>query len=164
MGEGDMNRVKLESEGNRDVVRHEELHMSYLAHPGLDVKPSIEDPSLSTSALCPAPLCRQFWKAGNYHDEFAPKSRVQKELVGTKTPTSPVNETAITICMFTPSSFTQMPLLIRGLLEHAFCAAIAELIDNAIDEIKSQIQEMGVHLCSFEMMEVEWIQRQFGAV
>lgn len=29
----------------------------------------------SSSTICPAPVCRQFWKAGNYNDELSSKSQ-----------------------------------------------------------------------------------------
>lgn len=29
----------------------------------------------SSSTICPAPICRQFWKAGNYTDELSSKSQ-----------------------------------------------------------------------------------------
>lgn len=38
----------------------------------------MDDTSLSsTSPICPAPLCRQFWKAGNYDDELGSKVTLQ---------------------------------------------------------------------------------------
>lgn len=34
---------------------------------------SIGGSSLTSSQICPPPLCRQFWKAGNYDDGFSSK-------------------------------------------------------------------------------------------
>lgn len=31
----------------------------------------------SSSSICPAPLCRQFWKAGNYEDGLGSKATLQ---------------------------------------------------------------------------------------
>lgn len=42
----------------------------------------VNDSSLcSTSPICSAPLCRQFWKAGNYHDGLSTKSSLQSILL-----------------------------------------------------------------------------------
>lgn len=38
----------------------------------------VDDTSLaSSSARCPAPICRQFWKAGSYSDTLAPNTSLQ---------------------------------------------------------------------------------------
>jgi hypothetical protein len=37
----------------------------------------------STSPMCPAPLCRQFWKAGNYDDGLGSKVSLQSILLST---------------------------------------------------------------------------------
>ncbi|PIN20254.1 MORC family ATPase [Handroanthus impetiginosus] len=40
--------------------------------------PPIDDSSFcSTSSICPAPICRQFWKAGNYDDKLISKPTSQ---------------------------------------------------------------------------------------
>lgn len=42
----------------------------------------VDDSSLSsTSPTCPAPLCRQFWKAGNYNDGLGSKVSLQSMLL-----------------------------------------------------------------------------------
>lgn len=74
--EGAMDCVKSESEGDKSLIQ-QELHMPYLVHPGLNVQPTAEDTTFFASSICPAPICRQFWKAGNYNDEFVSRSRVQ---------------------------------------------------------------------------------------
>lgn len=106
MGEADINRVKLEAEFDGSIVENGVLHSSYLPPPGWDVQPRAqdseddmilnalsavrnsttvletaqtleEDTDFSASPICPAPLCRQFWKAGNYEDAPAAISQVQ---------------------------------------------------------------------------------------
>jgi hypothetical protein len=43
---------------------------------------SVDDTSLpSTSPTCSAPLCRQFWKAGNYDDGIGSKVSLQSNLL-----------------------------------------------------------------------------------
>lgn len=42
----------------------------------------VDDSSLSsTSPTCPAPLCRQFWKAGNYNDGLGSEVSLQSKLL-----------------------------------------------------------------------------------
>ncbi|RVW53007.1 Protein MICRORCHIDIA 6 [Vitis vinifera] len=75
----------------------------------------MDDTSLSsTSPICPAPLCRQFWKAGNYDDELGSKVTLQngKNYLHVHP-------------MFLHSNATSH--------KWAF-GAIAELLDNAVDE------------------------------
>ncbi|XP_021857826.1 protein MICRORCHIDIA 6 isoform X2 [Spinacia oleracea] len=117
MGEIGMNCVKSESEGNSSLIQHEEFHMPYLVNPGLDVQPSVDDTIFSASPICPAPLCRQFWKAGNYDDEFVPKPRDQYK-----------------------SNYLHVhpKFLHSNATSHKWAfGAIAELIDNAIDEVQN---------------------------
>ncbi|XP_020537498.1 protein MICRORCHIDIA 6 isoform X2 [Jatropha curcas] len=71
----------------------------------------------SASTICPAPLCRQFWKAGNYDDCLGSKVTLQN---GT-------NYLHVHP-MFLHSNATSH--------KWAF-GAIAELLDNAIDEIQN---------------------------
>lgn len=141
IGEVDMNPVKSETEFIES--RHEE---SYAAPPGWESHPSIqesednrssnalstgqsstsileqaqspiEDTSFSGSQLCPAPLCRQFWKAGNYEDALASRSHGQKS-----------------------QNYLHVhpKFLHSNATSHKWAfGAIAELLDNAIDEIQN---------------------------
>ncbi|KAL8256918.1 hypothetical protein R6Q59_028959 [Mikania micrantha] len=70
----------------------------------------------STSPICAAPLCRQFWKAGSYNDDLIPKSATK---LG--------------------SSYLHIhpKFLHSNATSHKWAfGAIAELIDNAVDEIE----------------------------
>lgn len=71
----------------------------------------------SSSSICPAPLCRQFWKAGNYEDGLGSKATLQngKNFLHVHP-------------MFLHSNATSH--------KWAF-GAVAELLDNAIDEIQN---------------------------
>ncbi|KAH9616787.1 hypothetical protein KSS87_023828 [Heliosperma pusillum] len=142
MGEVRMNYVKSESHQNGSSVQSEKLNISTLPPPGFDFCPraqnshdiristdcssyqrsintwderqySTED--ASASPICPAPLCRQFWKAGDYTDTFASKSRTQNS-----------------------KSYMHIhpKFLHSNATSHKWAfGAIAELLDNAIDEI-----------------------------
>ncbi|XP_010678804.2 protein MICRORCHIDIA 6 isoform X2 [Beta vulgaris subsp. vulgaris] len=114
--EGAMDCVKSESEGDKSLIQ-QELHMPYLVHPGLNVQPPAEDTTFFASSICPAPICRQFWKAGNYNDEFVSRSRVQNS-----------NNYLHVHPKFLHSNATSH--------KWAF-GAMAELLDNAIDEIQN---------------------------
>ncbi|KAG7023121.1 Protein MICRORCHIDIA 6, partial [Cucurbita argyrosperma subsp. argyrosperma] len=83
----------------------------------LDQVPSPADDSglTSPSPLCPAPVCRQFWKAGNYDDAVAAKVTVQSSKGHLHVHP-----------MFLHSNATSH--------KWAF-GAVAELLDNAVDEI-----------------------------
>ncbi|XP_038686675.1 protein MICRORCHIDIA 6-like isoform X1 [Tripterygium wilfordii] len=71
----------------------------------------------STSSICPAPLCRQFWKAGNYDDGLVSKITLQN------------GKNSVHVHpMFLHSNATSH--------KWAF-GAIAELLDNAVDEIQN---------------------------
>ncbi|CAL1405244.1 unnamed protein product [Linum trigynum] len=71
----------------------------------------------SSTILPPAPLCRQFWKAGNYSDAHGSKVNLQS------------GKTCLHVHpMFLHSNATSH--------KWAF-GAIAELLDNAIDEIQN---------------------------
>ncbi|KAJ7956214.1 protein MICRORCHIDIA 6 [Quillaja saponaria] len=85
----------------------------------LDHEPSpVDDAGLSsTSPMCPAPICRQFWKAGNYDDGLG--SRVKLQNAKNHLYVHP---------MFLHSNATSH--------KWAF-GAIAELLDNAVDEIQN---------------------------
>ncbi|PHT63198.1 hypothetical protein T459_33007 [Capsicum annuum] len=78
----------------------------------------IDDSSLcSTSQICPAPLSRQFWKAGNYDEGRATKSTLKKG-----------------------SSFLHIhpKFLHSNATSHKWAfGAVAELLDNAVDEIQN---------------------------
>ncbi|KAG8644062.1 protein MICRORCHIDIA 6 isoform X2 [Manihot esculenta] len=78
----------------------------------------VDDTGISSaSTICPAPLCRQFWKAGNYDDGLGSKVTFQngKNYLHVHP-------------MFLHSNATSH--------KWAF-GAIAELLDNAIDEIQN---------------------------
>ncbi|GAB2221222.1 hypothetical protein Drorol1_Dr00012393 [Drosera rotundifolia] len=78
----------------------------------------IDDTSLSSaSPLCPAPICRQFWKAGNYEDALAPKTRIQ----------SAKNHLHV-----------HPKFLHSNATSHKWAfGAVAELLDNSFDEIQN---------------------------
>ncbi|XP_024972201.1 protein MICRORCHIDIA 6-like isoform X2 [Cynara cardunculus var. scolymus] len=79
---------------------------------------SVDDASLcSTSPVCVAPIIRQFWKAGVYNDELTPKSTTQSG-----------------------SSYLHIHprFLHSNATSHKWVfGAVAELIDNAVDEIQN---------------------------
>ncbi|KAF5476770.1 hypothetical protein F2P56_003473 [Juglans regia] len=78
----------------------------------------VDDSSLSsTSPTCPAPLCRQFWKAGNYNDGLGSKVSLQNG-----------KNYLLVHPMFLHSNATSH--------KWAF-GAVAELLDNAVDEIRN---------------------------
>ncbi|KAK6920674.1 Morc, S5 domain 2-like [Dillenia turbinata] len=69
----------------------------------------------SASPLCPAPLSRQFWKAGNYDDEHVSKAAVPKN---------------------TGYVHIHPKFLHSNATSHKWVlGAIAELVDNAVDQI-----------------------------
>ncbi|KAL8230604.1 hypothetical protein R6Q57_000382 [Mikania cordata] len=71
----------------------------------------------STSPVSAAPLCRQFWKAGTYNDDITPKSTTKSG-----------------------SSYLHIhpKFLHSNATSHKWAfGAIAELIDNAVDEIQN---------------------------
>ncbi|XP_010459563.2 PREDICTED: protein MICRORCHIDIA 6 isoform X5 [Camelina sativa] len=71
----------------------------------------------SSSTICPAPVCRQFWKAGSYNDELSSKSQ------------RPNGKNYLHVHpMFLHSNATSH--------KWAF-GAVAELLDNAVDEIQN---------------------------
>lgn len=140
MGEVDTSRVKSEPEFSGGLIQNGEFHSSYLAPPGWDVQPRAqesvdkktsnaittaennastleEDTYFSTSPICPAPLCRQFWKAGNYEDVLSSRSQVQNS-----------------------KNYLHVhpKFLHSNATSHKWAfGAIAELLDNAIDEIQN---------------------------
>nr|XP_043618065.1 protein MICRORCHIDIA 6-like [Erigeron canadensis] len=79
----------------------------------------VDDANLcSTSPVCAAPVCRQFWKAGTYNDDLAPKSTTKSG-----------------------SSYLHIhpKFLHSNATSHKWAfGAIAELIDNAVDEIQKE--------------------------
>nr|GMD33033.1 protein MICRORCHIDIA 6-like [Ipomoea batatas] len=79
---------------------------------------SVDDSGLcSISPICPAPLCRQFWKAGNYDDGLSSK---------------PTHKN------FTNYLHIHPKFLHSNATSHKWAfGAIAELLDNAIDEIQN---------------------------
>ncbi|XP_065860649.1 protein MICRORCHIDIA 6-like [Euphorbia lathyris] len=135
IGKGEMEVVKLESEGgiqkknieNLALAKHkrsiiqlerqefEESSASSMLEQG---QSHVDDTGVcSETTICPAPLCRQFWKAGNYIDTLASKATVQdgKSYLHVHP-------------MFLHSNATSH--------QWAF-GAIAELLDNAVDEIQN---------------------------
>ncbi|KAL6493511.1 Protein MICRORCHIDIA 6 [Orobanche gracilis] len=80
-------------------------------------RPSIGDPSYcSTSSICPAPICRQFWKAGNYDDRLSIK---------------PTYRNCTGYLRIHPK------FLHSNATSHKWAfGAMAELLDNAVDEIQ----------------------------
>ncbi|KAI3761372.1 hypothetical protein L1987_51786 [Smallanthus sonchifolius] len=97
---------------------HNEENRSSTGTSVLDQEQSpVDDANLcSTSPICAAPLCRQFWKAGAYNDDLAPKSTTK---LG--------------------SSYLHIhpKFLHSNATSHKWAfGAIAELIDNAVDEIQ----------------------------
>uniref|UniRef100_A0A5B6ZI37 Putative MORC family CW-type zinc finger protein 3 isoform X1 n=1 Tax=Davidia involucrata TaxID=16924 RepID=A0A5B6ZI37_DAVIN len=78
----------------------------------------IDNTSLSsTSPICSAPLCRQFWKSGNYDDGLASKSTFQN------------GKNYLHI---------HPKFLHSNATSHKWAfGAIAELLDNAVDEIQN---------------------------
>ncbi|XP_057516293.1 protein MICRORCHIDIA 6-like isoform X6 [Amaranthus tricolor] len=145
MEEVDVSRVKSEEEFNGSLMQHADNYSSYLAPPGWDVRPRAQesnnnssnplsthkdrtsiletmetpviDMDFSASPICPAPICRQFWKAGNYEDILTSKSQVQ---IG--------NNYLHVHPKFLHSNATSH--------KWAF-GAVAELLDNAIDEVQN---------------------------
>ncbi|KAA8530215.1 hypothetical protein F0562_004924 [Nyssa sinensis] len=77
----------------------------------------VEESSPSQPSLCPAPICRQFWKAGNYDTGQ-----------GSKAPLQNGKNHLRVHPMFLHSNATSH--------KWAF-GAIAELLDNAVDEIQN---------------------------
>ncbi|RID48227.1 hypothetical protein BRARA_I04756 [Brassica rapa] len=74
----------------------------------------------SSSTICPAPVCRQFWKAGSYSDELSSKSQQ---------PSMQSGKNYLHVHpMFLHSNATSH--------KWAF-GAVAELLDNAVDEIQN---------------------------
>ncbi|XP_023765045.1 protein MICRORCHIDIA 6 [Lactuca sativa] len=79
---------------------------------------AVDDANLcSTSSICAAPICRQFWKAGVYNDHITPKFATQSG-----------------------SSYLHIHprFLHSNATSHKWVfGAVAELIDNAVDEIQN---------------------------
>nr|XP_043636214.1 protein MICRORCHIDIA 6-like [Erigeron canadensis]XP_043636215.1 protein MICRORCHIDIA 6-like [Erigeron canadensis]XP_043636216.1 protein MICRORCHIDIA 6-like [Erigeron canadensis] len=112
----DANAVKLEPDldGISDQVKQPSRGRTSI----LDQEQSaVDDADLcSSSPVCEAPIIRQFWKAGAYDTEFTPKSATQ-------------------------SGSTYLHIHPRFLHSNATShkwvfGAVAELIDNAVDEIQ----------------------------
>ncbi|CAO2819056.1 unnamed protein product [Amaranthus hypochondriacus] len=141
----DISCVKSEAEFNGSLMQHAHSYSSSLAPPGWDLRPGAQesnnnnsnpvstrkdrtsmletmetpvvDIDFSASPICPAPICRQFWKAGNYEDILKSKSQVQNG-----------NNYLHVHPKFLHSNATSH--------KWAF-GAVAELLDNAIDEIQN---------------------------
>ncbi|XP_076947656.1 protein MICRORCHIDIA 6-like [Bidens hawaiensis] len=118
--EGDTTAVKLETDphGARYTQQKSKHYEENSGTSVLDQEQSpLDDANLcSTSPICAAPLCRQFWKAGAYNDDLTPKSTTK---LG--------------------SSYLHIhpKFLHTNATSHKWVfGAIAELIDNAVDEIQ----------------------------
>ncbi|KAL8217540.1 hypothetical protein R6Q57_020913 [Mikania cordata] len=118
----DTTAVKFETDRGRIPIQqnqnHNEENRSSTGTSALDQEQSpIDDANLcSTSPICAAPLCRQFWKAGSYNDDLILKSATK---LG--------------------SSYLHIhpKFLHSNATSHKWAfGAIAELIDNAVDEIE----------------------------
>ncbi|KAL8457872.1 hypothetical protein ACS0TY_035659 [Phlomoides rotata] len=71
----------------------------------------------STSSISPAPICRQFWKAGNYDDRLNPK---------------PIFQNGTSYLRIHPK------FLHSNATSHKWAfGAVAELLDNSVDEIQN---------------------------
>ncbi|KAL6583783.1 Protein MICRORCHIDIA 6 [Orobanche minor] len=82
----------------------------------LEQSPIDETSFCSTSSLCPPPICRHFWKAGNYDDSFNSK------------PTCQIGTSYLRIHpKFLHSNATSHKWIF---------GAMAELLDNSVDEIQ----------------------------
>ncbi|XP_071710366.1 protein MICRORCHIDIA 6-like [Rutidosis leptorrhynchoides] len=105
-----INGIRNESEENRSSSR-----TSVLDHE----QSPVDDASLcTTSPICAAPVCRQFWKAGAYNDDLTRKSTAKSG-----------------------SSYLHIhpKFLHSNATSHKWAfGAIAELIDNAVDEIHNE--------------------------
>ncbi|XP_076960530.1 protein MICRORCHIDIA 6-like [Bidens hawaiensis] len=121
--EVDANGVKLENNAGEGPLQqkqnHNEENRSSTGTSVLDQEQSLVDDAnlCSTSPICAAPLCRQFWKAGAYNDDLAPKSTTKSG-----------------------SSYLHIhpKFLHSNATSHKWAfGAIAELIDNAVDEIQN---------------------------
>ncbi|XP_065871440.1 protein MICRORCHIDIA 6-like [Euphorbia lathyris] len=140
-----MKAVKLESEGGLEKKKIENVslakHQRSMVQPGRQEfeenrcsatwstcqsgssileqgQSPVDDTGISSATtICPAPLCRQFWKAGNYNDAIGSKVNLQngKNYLHVHP-------------MFLHSNATSH--------KWAF-GAIAELLDNAVDEIQN---------------------------
>ncbi|KAI7754059.1 hypothetical protein M8C21_009574 [Ambrosia artemisiifolia] len=115
--------VKLESNPcgapRQQKQNHNEENWSSTGTSVLDQEQSpVDDANLcSTSPICAAPVCRQFWKAGAYNDDLVPKTTTKAG-----------------------SSYLHIhpKFLHSNATSHKWAfGAIAELIDNAVDEIQN---------------------------
>ncbi|XP_076928183.1 protein MICRORCHIDIA 6-like [Bidens hawaiensis] len=117
--EGDTTAVKLETDRAESQSQQKPKHCEESSGTSvLDQEQSpLDDANLcSTSPICAAPLCRQFWKAGPYNDDLTPKS------------TTKLGSNYLHI---------HPKFLHSNATSHKWAfGAIAELIDNAVDEIQ----------------------------
>lgn len=65
--------IDLEENHNLNASRNRRTNATLLD----EARPHVKDTIPPASHLCPAPLCRQFWKAGNYEDTCASGSGIQ---------------------------------------------------------------------------------------
>ncbi|KAJ0048519.1 hypothetical protein Pint_15486 [Pistacia integerrima] len=98
----------------------------------------------STSSICPAPLCRQFWKAGNYEDGLGSKVTFQSMhllnyfmLMLKRSVCGCLMFTYIVPALFS-DEFNWLRFVNSTIFTCSFLfAAVAELLDNAVDEIQN---------------------------
>ncbi|XP_057804508.1 protein MICRORCHIDIA 6 [Salvia miltiorrhiza] len=85
--------------------------------PGLECAPIDDSSFCSTSSISPAPICRQFWRAGNYDDRLISKPACQNR---------------------TGYLHIHPKFLHSNATSHKWAfGAVAEFLDNSIDEIQN---------------------------
>ncbi|KAL8028946.1 hypothetical protein ABFX02_14G195700 [Erythranthe guttata] len=107
-----------------DLTSHEESnslirrHESEKSRGSTFLKTQVDDSSLcSTSSICSAPICRQFWRAGNYDDRLNSK---------------PASQNGTGYLRIHPK------FLHSNATSHKWVfGAVAELLDNSVDEIQN---------------------------
>ncbi|WCJ19490.1 Histidine kinase- DNA gyrase B- and HSP90-like ATPase family protein [Euphorbia peplus] len=98
----------------------------------------VDDTGISSATtICPAPLCRQFWKAGSYSDTNASKVNGQSVHVDFE------HIMELQLC-FAAIAYGKNYLHVHPMFLHSNATshkwafgAIAELLDNAVDEIQN---------------------------
>ncbi|KAJ6375470.1 hypothetical protein OIU77_000454 [Salix suchowensis] len=103
-------------------------------------KSPLDDSGISfASTICPAPLCRQFWKAGNYDDGLNSKTTLQSMQSIIFAVLLLYSLFCLTSWMMGKSYLHVHPMFLHSnATSHKWAfGAIAELIDNAVDEIQN---------------------------